>query len=73
MLDNIGLAGGGLSLATGDQATIGAADGEILVALQEKQKGTTADYVRALRDTLAAEFPERDVLLPARRHRRRAS
>jgi multidrug efflux pump subunit AcrB len=57
MLDNIGLAGGGLSLATGDQATIGTADGEILVALQTNRKGKTADYQLLLRDTLAAEFP----------------
>ena len=57
MLDNIGLAGGGLSLATGDQATIGAADGEILIALKDDHKGKTADYQLALRDTLAVEFP----------------
>jgi multidrug efflux pump subunit AcrB len=60
MLDNIGLAGGGLSLATGDQATIGAADGEILVALKDKRKGKTGDYQMALRDTLAVEFPNQE-------------
>jgi multidrug efflux pump subunit AcrB len=58
MRDNIGLAGGGVALATGDLSIIGPADGEILVTLSEKRKGNTFDYQRDLTDSLAREFPE---------------
>ncbi len=61
MLDDVGLAGGGVTLATGDQATIGGFDGEILVSLEEKRKGTVAGYQAQLRDTLRAEFPDVEV------------
>jgi multidrug efflux pump subunit AcrB len=58
MRDNIGLAGGGVALATGDLSVIGPSDGEILVSLSAKRQGRTADYQQAVRDSLAREFPE---------------
>ena len=56
VLRNIGLPVGGVNLAFSDSATIGSADGEILVSL--KAPGKTYDYVRELRRQLPAEFPE---------------
>jgi CzcA family heavy metal efflux pump len=56
-LDNIGLPAGGVNLAFSDSATIGSADGEILVALKEDH-GPTAEYVKRLRATLNKRFPD---------------
>ena len=56
ILDNIGLPNG-FSLAFSDSATIGNADGEILVALKENH-GSTEAYTRQLRKTLQEKFPE---------------
>lgn len=56
VLDNIGLPPF-LNLAFGSTATIGPADGDILVALQPKH-GPTEKYVEALRDKLTARFPD---------------
>ena len=56
VLDNIGLPPF-LNLAFGSTATIGPADGDILVALQPKH-GPTQNYVEALRDKLIAQFPD---------------
>src|SRR5439155_1122927 len=53
---NLGLPVGGISLAFSDSATIGSADGEILVSL--KAPGKTDDYVRELRRELPVEFPD---------------
>ncbi len=58
MLDDVGLSGGGITLATGDQATLGTSDGEILVSLGEKHTGSVAAYQAQLRDSLRAEFPD---------------
>lgn len=58
ILDNIGLPVGGVNLAFSDSATIGASDGEILVALKEGEHRPTGEYVERLRRTLKAEFPE---------------
>ncbi|HEX3866831.1 MAG TPA: efflux RND transporter permease subunit, partial [Gemmatimonadaceae bacterium] len=58
MLDDVGLAGGGVTLVTGDQSTVGESEGEVLVSLSEKRSGNTASYIAELRDTLAAEFPD---------------
>lgn len=57
ILDNIGLPNGGINLAFSDSATIGAADGEILVSLT-KEHGPTWDYVRKLRERLNREYPD---------------
>ncbi|HTD61968.1 MAG TPA: hypothetical protein VK679_15050, partial [Gemmatimonadaceae bacterium] len=57
MRDNIGLAGGGVALATGDLSIIGPSEGEILVVLGEKRTHKTAQYQQMLRETLTNEFP----------------
>ncbi len=57
VLDNIGLPSSGINLATSDTATIGPADGEILVQLKPKHHSTW-DYVRKLRGRLNREIPE---------------
>lgn len=59
MLDNIGLPALPINLAYSDSATIGPADGEILVSLTEdRQRGSTWEYVRQLREILPREFPD---------------
>jgi multidrug efflux pump subunit AcrB len=56
IVDNIGLPFSGLNLAYSNTGTIGPQDGDILVSLTEKH-GATADYVKALRAKLPADFP----------------
>ncbi|HLK59541.1 MAG TPA: efflux RND transporter permease subunit [Chthonomonadaceae bacterium] len=56
-LDNIGLPVGGVNLAFSDTATIGSADGEILVSLKEEH-GPTPKYVEILRQKLNARYPQ---------------
>src|SRR5262249_44968229 len=56
ILDNIGLPNSGINLAFSDSATIGAADGEILISLTPEHQ-PTQNYVRQLRDRLTVEFP----------------
>jgi multidrug efflux pump subunit AcrB len=58
ILDNIGLPNSGINLAFGDSATIGPADGEILVALTPEEHGSTWQYIKELRQKLKAEFPQ---------------
>lgn len=58
ILDNIGLPVGGINLAFSDSATIGSADGEILVALDEHHHGPTWQYVKRLRRELKQAFPQ---------------
>jgi multidrug efflux pump subunit AcrB len=58
MLDNIGLSNSAINLATGNAATVSEADGDILVQLSPTRQGNTFDYVRRLRATLPAEFPD---------------
>ena len=57
VLDNIGVPIGGINLAFGDSATIGSADGDILIALKKKH-GATRDYERVLRAELGRAFPQ---------------
>ena len=57
ILDNIGVPIGGINLAYGDSATIGSADGDILIALKKKH-GATRDYERVLREELGRAFPQ---------------
>jgi CzcA family heavy metal efflux pump len=56
ILNNIGLPVGGVNLAFSDSATVGAGDGEILVALQHEHRSTW-DYIKQLRQILPAQFP----------------
>ncbi len=58
ILDNIGLPVGGINLAFSDSATIGSADGEILVSLNQEHHGSTWQYVKKLRKELKTEFPQ---------------
>jgi multidrug efflux pump subunit AcrB len=64
VLDNIGLPVSGINLAFSDNATIGEADGEILVALTPKHK-PTAQYVRILREKLHRDFPDMEFFFAA--------
>src|SRR4051794_30658706 len=57
MLDNIGLTTYGVALAVGSNATVGPADGDMLVQLKPGHRGSTWDYVRALRKELPRQFP----------------
>ena len=57
IIDNIGVPIGGINLAFGDSATIGSADGDILIALKPKH-GATQTYERDLRDRLGRAFPQ---------------
>jgi multidrug efflux pump subunit AcrB len=58
ILDNVGLPVGGVNLAFSDNATIGPADGEILVALKADHRGSTLTYAKQLRERLAQDFPD---------------
>jgi multidrug efflux pump subunit AcrB len=57
IVDDIGIPARAYNLAFTDGSTISANDGVILVALKEGH-APTADYVRKLRETLPAAFPE---------------
>ena len=57
IVDNIGLPSNGLNLAYGDTATLGANDGDILIALKKKH-GPTQQHQRALRAALRQAFPD---------------
>jgi len=65
VLDNIGLPTSGINLAFSDNATIGEADGEILVALTPKRK-PTAQYRHILREKLHRDFPDMEFFSPRR-------
>jgi len=58
IIDNIGLPNGSTGLAFTDTATIGTADGEILVSLNHEKHGSTWDYVRRIRTRLNREMPD---------------
>lgn len=58
LLDNIGTPVSSINLALGDPSMISSADGEILVALEEKRGAPTLEYVTRLRARLAKDFPE---------------
>ena len=57
IIDNIGLPNGGTGLAFSDTATVGTADGEILVAMHSDKHGSTWAYVREIRARLNREMP----------------
>jgi CzcA family heavy metal efflux pump len=57
ILDNIGLTTYGVALAVGSNATVGPADGDLLVQLTPDHSGSTWDYARTLRKTLPREYP----------------
>jgi multidrug efflux pump subunit AcrB len=57
MLDNMGIPYSGLNLSLSEGALISSADGEIFVALKDGHR-PTVEYVRAMRATLAKEYPD---------------
>ena len=57
ILDNIGVNRNAINLATGGNATLNAADGDLLVQLTPQRGGSTFDYIRQLRARLPQEFP----------------
>jgi multidrug efflux pump subunit AcrB len=57
ILDNIGLAGSGLSLAYSDNSTIGSFEGEILVSLKEDHQ-PTEKYMKVIREKIHVAMPE---------------
>jgi CzcA family heavy metal efflux pump len=57
MLDNIGMATSGSTIAYADPATIGSADAEILVSLRPDRQGSTKEYMKRIRKELPARFP----------------
>jgi CzcA family heavy metal efflux pump len=57
MLDNIGVPYSGINLSLSEGALVSSADGQILISLKEHH-APTADYVRKLRGTLNAKYPD---------------
>ena len=57
VLANVGVPASSINLATGDNATIGPADAELLVSLKDDRSRPTADYIRLLRRDLRDRFP----------------
>jgi len=57
MLDNIGLTTYGVNIAIGANASLGPADGDMLVQLTPDHQRSTWDYVRTLRRELPRQFP----------------
>jgi multidrug efflux pump subunit AcrB len=58
VLDNIGLPNRSYTMAFGDSATTGQADGEILVALKHERSKGTPEYIAELRRELPQRFPD---------------
>jgi multidrug efflux pump subunit AcrB len=56
--DNIGMPVSGVNYAFSDSQTISAADGEILVAMNDHRSKSTAFYQSAVRKKLSQDFPE---------------
>ena len=57
IIDNIGLPNGSTGIALSDTATVGTADGEILVSLKAQEHGSTLGYVREIRARFRKELP----------------
>lgn len=66
VIDNIGLTPETFNYAFGDGSTIGSADGEVLIALNEKHHSTER-YIRTPR-RITKEVPRSNLLFPACRH-----
>lgn len=56
--DNIGMPVNPVNYAYSDSQTVSAADGEILITLEEKRSKTTAQYQKILRKMVGTKFPE---------------
>src|ERR1039458_3277050 len=64
IIDNMGTPSG-INLAFGDSPTIGPADGDILIALDPENHGSTADYTDRLRRRLHEKFPDETIFFEA--------
>ena len=64
IIDNIGIPSG-INLAFGDSPTIGPGDGDILIALDPENHGSTADYTDRLRRRLHEKFPDMTIFFEA--------
>jgi multidrug efflux pump subunit AcrB len=58
LIDNIGIPNSWPSIAQGDIPTISSADGEILIALNKEEHGSTRNYEVMLRKRLRRAFPD---------------
>lgn len=57
ILDNIGVPAETFNMAFGDSATIGTADGEVLVSLSHHKTHSTQEYMKRVRNALNEKFP----------------
>ncbi len=57
LIDNIGVPSENFNLAFGDSATIGTADGEVLVSLKHHRSHSTPEYMKRVRVALNEKFP----------------
>ncbi len=58
IMDNIGLTPETFNYAFGDGSTISSADGEVLIALNQKHHALSEKYVEQLRSQLQKQFPD---------------
>ncbi|MEO8798410.1 MAG: efflux RND transporter permease subunit, partial [Polyangiaceae bacterium] len=65
MLDNIGTPASSINNAMGDGSMISPADGEVLISLNEKKHGPTAEYIKRLRERFAKDFPATEIFFLA--------
>lgn len=57
VLANVGVPASSINLATGDNATIGPADAELLISLNDRRSRSTAEYIEVLRRDFRQKFP----------------
>jgi multidrug efflux pump subunit AcrB len=57
ILANVGVPASSINLATGDNATIGPADAEMIISLNDDRSKSTAEYIQMLRDDFRQKFP----------------
>jgi multidrug efflux pump subunit AcrB len=65
IIDNIGIPNSSYNLAFGDNPTIGAGDGDILISLNPENHGPTAEYTERLRKRLHEKFPDVTIFFEA--------
>jgi multidrug efflux pump subunit AcrB len=58
IINNVGIPLGSSNLAYSEGATIGPADGEMLISLRPDHQGSTFDYMKAIRRQVYPQFPE---------------
>jgi multidrug efflux pump subunit AcrB len=58
IINNVGIPLGSSNLAYSEGATIGPADGEMLISLRPDHRGSTFDYMKEIRRQVYPQFPE---------------